>query len=229
MKRTYAKKTKKYSAKRTRSSAEPYPVVRPVPVNTKELKFVDYVRQTITCVPTLGAGQIVYNSQVPEGATASARLGQRVKLLAMHIRGSININALQTGPFNDTVGYWLIYDKQPNGATPTVASLFSQNNNAGEAFADESNGIHGNRFVYIKRFQRNLGPYLAGSNCPNVIPINHYIKIPSKCGITTYERGNTTGLLTGCVNGALFIVPFGLFSTNSSAMNWHSRLYFQDV
>lgn len=235
-------KRKSYVSKRTRSApkstkrkysgsrADPHFAPSRVPVNSSELKFVDYAATQIPCKKAPTSAEIAYTSIIPQGGGANYRLGQRVKPLALHIRGYFYMNTLSTIDLNDILGYFLIHDKSPNLVLPDRVQMFNASeNNLPFAFGDVSNAIMGNRFTIIKRFQTPLANPSGFSNYLNTVPIDHYIKIPSKCGITTYSRGIVDGSISTCVNGALYIVPFGNYDENFSWMSFGARLYFQDV
>lgn len=235
MKFPYASKrgrndSKNYKRRVVSYRTDPHPPRSRIAVNSKELKYADYNTTGIACRKDPGAGEVVYNNPVQQGSGVYARIGQRYRPLALHIRGTITVNLSATQLLDDIVGYYVVHDKAPNGVIATISQIFNNSSNDMiRAFPDQSFSVLGNRFTIIKRFTCTINPTLAESEGVNVKAIDHYIKIPKSCGTTNYTLASTFGTMADCVNGAIYVIPFGTQSSNYPSMNYSSRLYFEDV
>lgn len=227
-----AKKTRyssKYGVKRRTlgSKAEPHPVSSRKPINISEIKFVDYSTANVSCKANPGPSEVIYNSTVAQGTQIGARLGQRCRLQALHIRG--RIITTNTDNRSRIVGYFIVFDKAPNGTQATIQQMFNLNYTyMPAAFGDASFSQNGNRFTIIKKYQTVLGAFNASATGLNQVPIDHYIPIPKKCGLTIYDLGGTTGSIGQCVNGALYVVPFSDAVADFPTMDYASRLFIED-
>lgn len=127
-----------------------------------EMKFYDStltltMSSTAVCTVTAGTnitGGLVEN--IAQGTTQSTRIGRKINVKSIQIKGVTAPSVLNTTTQNVCVIY-LIWDKQCNGAYPAVTDIFDSASSFPVARINMANS---ERFVILKKFY--LNPTLAG-------------------------------------------------------------------
>lgn len=138
---------------------------------------------------------------VPEGTTQSQRIGRKMTIKGVYIRGVINADS--TTPTPDRMRVIVYQDKQANGATATAANIldsptsglingFRNLTETGRfrILKDETydvNIYNGNATAAIRRTRVTYKCYLANLNIP--------IEFSSTTGAITEIRSNNVGML----------------------------------
>lgn len=119
--------------------------IYPIP----EAKFLDTGFAAIPVTTTAGIGAACYNG-VAQGTGGSQRIGQQIcsKSVSYHI----NVDQATTTPVSANVRIIIFWDKQPNGANPTVAQLIQGTADI-NAFLNVSNK---ERFVVLRNLMFSL-------------------------------------------------------------------------
>jgi len=123
-------KGQKKAKKSYQAKGNAYGLVRAVGA-AKEKGYVDAV---ITSAPD-SAGSVQHINIIPQGAAVTQRVGKKVVMTGLQVRGRITNTTLTGGCVNAAL--IVIYDKRPTGALPTIATIlasaspFSMNNDDG--------------------------------------------------------------------------------------------------
>ena len=144
-------------------------------------------------VRTWNAGFFLLTSGLTRGTSAASRIGNKIhyKRLRLNYDQGARI-AIDNGGWN--LRMVLVYDKQPNGATPTATTLWS---------ADDVNA-----FPNLANLDRFIILYDKITQCTglnnNFSNANYYIDI-DLCGLdATFNTGNA-GTIADIQTGALFM------------------------
>jgi hypothetical protein len=88
----------------------------------RELKFVDIALAATTFANVATFGQI---NNIRQGAGFYQRVGTRINMRTLKIRGQIENNTPATANANERLRFAIIYDRQANGALPAFSDVFN--------------------------------------------------------------------------------------------------------
>lgn len=208
-----------------RNVAFPMPVPSSAPQGKLEVKTVQYTRAQLN---TDAAPAPTHLNIVTQGAGNNQRLGNKYRLTAVHIKGRAATD-LMTGATDDSImGYYLVWDKQPNQTLATAAHIWTEDNANGLYVYNTGLKVGSrDRFQIVGSFRTLLGR--VNTNLPSDADINCYHKMPRSC-VTTCIAGATAGDISTIMNGALLIVPYG--SKVSGPTGWiqfATELFFEEA
>lgn len=169
---------------------------------------------------------------IAQGAGASQRIGQKFKVTGIHIRGEMLFpteNIIRT----DTAGYYLVWDRQPNGAIAVLNDILDTEGTdvtSADAFPLASNEA---RFIILARKSHN---FVKQQTQPTAFDdrwtVDHYLQFNRSLIATSKnvdELGSTpSGGIGTRSSGALLMLPFGN-NTTELPFTYSYRLYFEDV
>lgn len=189
-----------------------------MPGRRGELKYVDIQNQQ-NQFDDVGVG-VLLNGLVP-GTGASQRIGKKVTLKSIQIRGAINAGALGVNPFSGFGRMFIIYDKQANAAFPTIASILEQTSGTSPMNMD-------NRERFLVLYDRQFALDQFGGN-PSA-----QVKMYKKLNLTTVFNAGTAGTVADITSGAVYVVfinenSYVTTSTNSPIIRWYSRIRYEDA
>lgn len=209
-------------------------VVPYIPKQLKgEIKTVD-VGLTLTSFRTFAAPPTpVLLNGTQTGSGFWNRIGSKTKMKSVQIRGTIT---QQATALESLLRMIIVYDKQANGAFPSLGSILESRDQSG----GQSNTIYSNmktesrdRFEIIRdeTWRAPSATYTAGvqTNGPNYpgvdneFEFNHFIKLGSRKA--TYSA--STGAVSDITTGSLFVF-FIATQDNVWQCNWTARLRFYD-
>lgn len=180
-----------------------------------EIKYVDNAATDDNFQLVGGTPWILINGVV-QGAGNNQRIGNKIALKALRMKGQI----LNLATAVQTYGRLLvIYDKQPNGALPTYASVMQTRDSAGAAtntaFSDP-NFDNKERFTILRDTTivfpsvtntvgvlTNVGFDQQAKNDINIFNVDMYIKLK---GLHTAYTGATAGIADISTGSLLFAV-----------------------
>lgn len=180
-----------------------------------ELKYFDTGAVTATCDTT---GYIAYLNSVIIGTNVNNRLGVKIRMKNVEIRGMIqNSTTAQT----NKVAVMLVYSKDAAGVSGTTGVITTVSPNA----MDNMDRV-GTDYIVLRRWEfiLNGSPSAATSNSSvnfhKIVPLNK---------ITQYERTDTTGALYA--TGRLQLVFAGDHGAGTTSANcyFQSRVNFWDA
>lgn len=206
--------------------------------STSEIKSVDIVN------PAGGNAQAFFAcnnlvSIVPlnlttQGSAAWQRNGRKIHLKSLNIRGFVN-QIRATVAEDDFVRMFIVYDKQANGALPSIQDLLrDQVNAAGDSnFSGTTSNLNLNnrdRFEMIRDWQWWLPATNAATPAQNTKELSFKAFIPLGGRETTYRAESTPGVIGDIATGSLLLVTFG--NRNSTEEGYgitlSARLRFYD-
>lgn len=229
----YRQKQRLAAYRRARAAPITYPVARPAGIErtggyygrftgkNAELKFFDTTNNFLCDI----TGEVPATGQlalIPQGTTESTRIGRKVQIKSIQIRGVFTFNPAATNPGADTVHMYLILDTQCNGAAATVPDVFT-----GTALREALPNIaNSQRFTIIKKFtikfQSMAG--IHGALTWEVTPLDYY----KKCSIPI-EYSSTTGAITEIRSNNLFFIAGTSAATDDLIQfNGTTRLRYSD-
>lgn len=190
---------------------------RGVPGRRGELKYVDVDQQNNFAETGVG---ILLNGLAP-GTGASQRIGKKVTLKSVQLRLSIVAGTAGVAPFAGMVRCFLIYDKQANATTPTVAQIL-------EKVAGSSPMNMDNRDRFLVIYDRQFALDQAGGNQSS------QLKMYKRLNLTTVFNAGTAGTVADITSGSLYIVFIGengytANPTNPPFATWYSRIRYEDA
>lgn len=193
-------------------------------------------------------GSILAVNEIAVGSSFFNRIGRKVEMKNVRFTGIINpINATRAA-VTDYARIVLVYDRQANGALPSISDIFQDTEQNGTNTTNAGSGVNLNnrdRFAIImdKRVQlpaatdtagvmTNLWPTSFGSatdGTPGYI-IDEFRKLK---GLTTQYKADSAPAVIGDIStGSLLLVTFANNAAGSDvwAMNlWNVRLRFHDM
>jgi len=204
-----------------------------------EVKAVDLSVASYPFSADLTNTNVFLLNGVQEGTGFYNRIGRKIEMRSLHIRGSITVNAL-TSTTPDFLKWAIVYDRQPNGALPTYQQIFQLYDQQGNTHSDaysEVNLDERDRFMIIRHKSYNAPTQSVTYNTPAAtigIPvedqqINEFIKLKR---LTTHFNGTANPLtITNIVTGSLYLVTQGIKAVAGApfAMNVAFRLRYDDL
>jgi len=132
---------------------------------------------------------------VPQGATVANRIGNKIVIKSIHIKGSLVNNNLANLAVARLA---VIYDKQPNGAFPGIADILTDQPAGAASFYGGLNIANKSRFQVIRD-----GFYNLDAAQSQIHTFNIYAK-----GRWEVEFGANAGNIGDFRTGALYLVAF---------------------
>ncbi len=209
--------------------ANPMPRKPPVSVvNSKEKKALTGVDASITL---RDSGQCFHLDQIPQGVGLMMRLGQKHRVTGVHIRGSW---IMQVNTREDMVGYYLVWDRQPNEILANPADiLYNTGTQSLLAFPNQDNN---ERFVFLARktHKATVATYGATvaetvNNDSTIWMVDDYFDFSDKMLVANQVLAGD-GAIGDRTTGALLMVGIGIkLTAYSNTLGFDYRCYFEDV
>lgn len=216
------------------------PMVRNIPgvlrSSASEIKAVDITR-TSTAFKTAATPPtpILLNGTIT-GANFVNRIGSKISMLNLHLRGIINGDSTVTKP-EEMLRILIVYDRQTNKLAPILSDVLQNRDNANTpttTVSSEVNLDNRDRFVILRDLQV-MTPYQqwtanalnseGGVSTQNALCINEFIKLNGM--VTTYSNVANTGLVGDITTGSIIMFLIGTAS-DAWGFDWSSRLRFSD-
>jgi len=213
-----------------------------------EIKSLDVINATTPTANTQSAlslnitPQFVPLNLVTIGSSAWNRVGRKISMKSLRIRGFIGrtSNNVSTVPpqFSRMA---VVYDKQPNGALPTISDLYlDQASQSGDSsFSGVTSGVNMNnrdRFEILWDWDASFPPCNTSTATQGVITatnddyrLNTFIKLKNR--ETHYRADSATAVIGDIATGSLFLVGFGQLTAGTEPwnMNISARLRYSDL
>lgn len=194
--------TSKTSSKKGKFSKSQRSYIKKAVSRSAELKYFDSLGSVRTPeVVTLLNG-------ITQGSDYNQRIGRHAKMESVSVKGSIFGTNVSAG---NVYRWWLVWDKQSNGATPAFSDVVTSNSHT----AEKNVSVNADRFT-ILRTGLITSPYSGNSMDCN---IDCYVKV-----------GRDTEFGTALVpptHGALLLLCSGQLS-DSGYLTYHTRVRFTD-
>jgi len=184
----------------------------------RETGYVDVTGGTYNLDTT---GSVTLLNTVAQGASVNQRVGKKVALKSLQIRGHARNNSTAT---DNDVAYLIVYDKRPRGALPTMTDFFNT-----AASSSMNNDDNSGRFSILKRVDFTLIGS-AANQYTSVSAVSSDFFLDLKGLPTVYESAGT-GAIGDIEQGALYLVTIGQVAagTAAAALTGTFRLRYFDV
>lgn len=208
-----------------------------------ELKFVDLAKQTFTMTQS-GTGSTTGLNlfQTIQGGAGYQRIGQRVQLKSLRIRGNLEGITAYTGV--ETGRFLVVYDRQANGANAKWEDVISSVTAAGASSStelDSMNLANRERFdilideqLYLPGFQITAGVVASTTSLfgstdknPTMFNIDRFVNLKNR---EVHFNNTNGGSIADIQTGSL---QFFLVSSSVAQAKWTmdftARIRFQDI
>ncbi len=187
-----------------------------------ELKFLD----TVVSDTPITAAMVIQNlTVIAEGNGESQRVGRKVTIKSVHIKGVITlIPATDAANTSDKVFGMLVQDMQTNGAAFTALDLIDTN-----VIASFRNLANSGRFkvLYKKTFMFNAGGAAPSGAAFVFSSAQRDVNINKKCNIVMeYDNSATTGVITSVRSNNLYWVTQSTNGVTNSVLT--ARIRYSD-
>lgn len=166
-------------------------------------------------------GAVVIN-QVPQGTTQSSRLGRRMLMKALRLKGFVQ--AAATGTISQ-VALSLVHQLPPNNPAnmPPYADIWTA-----QSVNSLRNVDNDDKLKIVRRFDWGVcGNATTPQTGQELIPFDEYITFP-KGIVTEWTFADTTGTYSNMEKGALMLYAQGNASATPPQIFLSARLYFDD-
>jgi len=184
----------------------------------QETGYSDLVSQSVAFDTT---GTIVLASTIAQGTAVTQRVGKRIILKNVQVKGTFQNNAAATYTFCELA---LVYDKRPTGSLPNINDIFDSFTSY--AFAKDTGSP---RFTILRRWSYCLaGAPATGNGLGTAACIDDFVKIKDK---PVVYKAAATGAIADIEEGALYLVSLGGNAAGTSAASgtFSLRVRFVDV
>lgn len=137
---------------------------------------------------------------VQQGATSYNRIGTKILIKSIDFRA--NFYLAGSAPVYTAVRYLLVYDRQPNGAFPAIASILSENIGTPPVHLSGVNMANRSRFVVLRDRQIILTAQ------DNMTSVKEFVKTK----LETQFSANT-GAIGDITTGAIYLIAFSSVSS----------------
>lgn len=178
--------------------------IRKRAVANKETGYVDTASAAYALDTT---GAIALISTIAQGTSVNQRVGKKVLLKSLQIRGAAQQGS--TATLNDCA-VLIVYDKRPTGSLPAVTAILDTANS--NSFNNDSNS---GRFKIVRRWDFCLSGNSATPATGNEIKdMSQYIPLN---GLPLVFKAATTGVIGDIEEGALYVVTVGATGAGTAA------------
>jgi len=187
-------------------------------VRKDDLGYVDLAAATYAGDTT---GSVTLIPTIAQGTAVTQRVGKRVALKSLEVKGSISANAASV---TSEPWFAIVYDKRPTGSLPAITDIY--NSNSPDAFPNDANS---DRFVIL----RNKSYIMIGNNTgvtSDHILENIHMYMSLKNSPMVFKALGT-GAIADIAEGALYLITGGNVAAGTQASSFYLgfRVRFVDV
>lgn len=192
-----------------------------------EIKMVDISNTTYTCNTT---GSVVAINLIQAGSSFFNRVGRRIEMKSLHVSG-VMVPSANATTANDYIRVMVVYDRQPNGAIPSIQTIFSNYDQTGAATFNSFAGLNPDqreRFLILMDERKTMppntggGPYQPIEGNRDVFNIGRFIKMNGL--MTHYQADSSPSVIGDISTGGLYLVTFGAFAAAGAPYSAHINL-----
>jgi hypothetical protein len=164
-------------------------------------------------------------NQVPLGNSSITRVGRRLNITAVALRGQIYAGSTSPAVKGTVL---LIWDRHPNKAAALPAWNTILNAQTPDALTNKD---YAPRFKILRRWDfAAVGSGSSGANQTSAgqFVIDEFVKLKNK--VTIWDAADTTGVVTNMLEGGLYLAQVCDEAQSTSALTLvcNTRVYFQD-
>lgn len=201
-----------------------------------EIKALDLPVNTFTLNST---GQVTSLNLIRVGSTFCNRIGRRIEM--KNIRMSGIIQSLRTVAAEDYARILLVYDRQTNGAVPSLSDILQTTDQATANTTTSFSGMNLNnrdRFKILRDMRFYLPPItdtagvITNAGPPDPMSKTYMVEAFVKLGglLTQYKADSAPAVIGDIATGGLFLVTAGFQASGAEGYNTNLefRLRFND-
>jgi len=184
-----------------------------------ELKFTDKVGAATTLAlantfTTPGANFLLNGTA--QGTDATERVGRKILLKSLLIRGSFSLASTSTG--GSPLRVLVVFDKQTNAAAFGVTDALLNNE-----FESPNNLSNRDRFITI--CDQLVDPVSAGGDYSRQFVVYKKLNLETMC------NSGSSGAVGDITSGSMYVLfaQDGQIATTAPTVKWQSRVRFEDV
>lgn len=184
-----------------------------------EMKFKDLTAATYVGDTT---GTVTLLNAIDSGTELNNRLGDRVALTGLQIRGVVAAGSTGSAPVQAT--FAIIYDRQPQGALPAITDIYTAI--ASAAFQTTSSR---DRFKILGRWNHVvMGVFATPTTGCEERQIDLHLFFREQ---VTYTTSQSSGAIGNIKTGGLYLLTYGDLAASTAAPNFslRFRLNFADA
>nr|WAE42584.1 MAG: capsid protein [Cressdnaviricota sp.] len=188
--------------------------------------------------------QITPINLIQAGSTFTNRVGRRIEMHSLHMTGAVTNIANRSTVANDYARIIIVYDRQPNGAVPSIGTIFASYDQTTTATTSVTSGVNPDereRFVVLMDQRMVLPPVSQASagvygqtdgsieGNKDVWSVNRFIKLR---GLTTHFKADSSPAVIGDIaTGSLLAITWGSINSGGEAFTYHyeARLRYKDT
>lgn len=243
-KREPSKKTRKgtKAPRRTRTQRSMIPGLLQTTGNEKKVIFTG-TASNMTALRFNSTGSILALNLIQVGSSMFNRIGRKLEMISVRFTGYIYPTTTATATTQTDFGrVAIIYDRQTNGAYPTISDIIQDTDQAGANTTTAMSGINMNnreRFVvimdkrcYLPQVTNTAGvaSNMQPSDTDYFMPlIDEYRRLQK---LTTHYKADSNPAVIGDIStGGLYVITFGDNPVDSDnyRLDWNCRLKYVDL
>lgn len=194
-------------------------------------------------------GSIIPLNMIQTGSSFFNRIGRKIEMKSLQLEVNVTpVSAARTS-VSDTARFLIVYDRQTNGALPTLSDMFQDTDQGGNNTSDAQSNINLNnrdRFMIVRDYRvmlpaiTNTVTGVPSAYFPSVYHstnkdgfegahVKDYVKL--KGLVTQYKADSTPAVIGDIATGALYLVTFGMLAAGSEGYaihQWNTRLRYYD-
>lgn len=185
---------------------------------------------TISCINLIQVGSSMFN-----------RIGRKIQLKSVRLRFHLRtLPVTRTVPIQDVGRISIVYDKQTNGAFPTLTDVYQDTEQTGTNTSTTISGLNMNnrdRFITIldKQILLPSGTLTDGlltsaypDNGENITMMDEYRKLNLS---TFYKADSNPAVIGDIATGGLYFITFASFIAGSDLFQvlWNCRIKYVDM
>lgn len=205
-------------------------------INRPELKSVDISAAGAIISSGLNATPaLILCNDILAGTGFNQRVGRTVNMKSIHIRGGVMWTNQAGNANGEQVRIALVYDRQPNGATPSYSDIFTSvdlSGNTGSGPLDFTNVNNADRFTilcdeHIVYPSTSIANAQLAQDQTQKVTFDRFVDLK---GIPVHYKADAGAAISDIASGALFLVTSGTqaAATAGTAFNWLGRLRYTD-
>jgi len=176
-----------------------------------ELKFND--NNFSTDATTTGA--VIAMNSFAAGDTAFLRDGNKISMKSVELRYTIELEAATT---NALVRALVVYDRQTNGGTPTIATATTGPLDS-ISIASLRQVASMSRFKVLSDKTYALNQQNDTATTLQIMADHTYIKLPSDCQMSSYADGSASSP----ISGGLYLMYFSNIAAGAADVNFNGN------
>lgn len=201
-----------------------------------EIKCIDIVTTNSPFQLAATPPVITLLNGIQTGSGFFNRVGAKIEMLNLHIRGFVTNVTTSLQDFGRIV---VVYDRQPNGAIPTVSDILQTRSQTGAATNSgysEINLDQRDRFQIIRDYEVHLP---ACTNTAGVLTNVSYVSMDEKYAVnlfipltnmvTHFKSSSNPTTITDINTGALYLFCLDAIGAGNWSFFWQARLRYNDL